>query len=307
MDDKLQKRVLLADFSLLIVAFIWGGGFIAGKVALQSITPFYVLSFRFLLSGLIIGSIFFKKIKTVDKKTLISGLLLGCLLFVGQSLQTIGLNYTTAGKQSFLVATYTIFVPFISWYFNKKKPTIYSVISGLLTIIGIGFLSLQDTFNLSFGDTLTLLYAVVFAIQVVLIGLYVKDIDPISLTSIQLMVAGILSLISALLFEPNLNYFNTNTLLSIVYLILLNTTIAFLVQNTAQKYTSDTHASIIVSLQSLFGSLLSVLLLGEIFTKNMVIGCIFISIAVVMSKYGDKLFNVKHILSKFKNYIISYK
>lgn len=80
MDDKLQKRVLLADFSLLIVAFIWGGGFIAGKVALQSITPFYVLSLGFLLSGLIIGSIFFKKIKTVDKKNLNIGIITGMLI-----------------------------------------------------------------------------------------------------------------------------------------------------------------------------------------------------------------------------------
>lgn len=280
----MKKKSLIADISLLLVAVIWGGGFIAAKIALSSITPLYLLSFRFLCSGLLIMIIFFNKIRKIGRKTISAGVIIGIFLYVGQTLQTVGLKYTTAGKQAFLIASYTVLVPFISWILTKKKPTINSILAGFMMLIGIGFLSLQQDFSIAYGDGLTLLYALVFAFQIVFIGIYVKDIDPIQLTTIQLVTAGLLTLISALIFEPNIDVIDNKAVMGILYLVIFNTTIAFSIQNVAQKYTSDTHTSILISLESVFGLLLSVLLLGEVFTKKMIIGCIVIFISVVLSK-----------------------
>ncbi|MCT8975332.1 DMT family transporter [Clostridium sp. CX1] len=293
-----KDKALMADIALLIVAIIWGGGFIAGKIALFTMTPFYLLSFRFLCSGLLLGIIFFKKMKTIDRKSVISGIILGLSLYIGQTLQTIGLKYTTAGKQAFLLASYTIIVPFISWIIVKKKPDIYSFFAGLLTLIGIGLLSLQGGLSISYGDSLSLMFAVVFAFQIVLIGIYVKNINPIHLTTVQLLIAGTLTLISALIFEPSIKSVTTDAVLSIGYLVIFNTTIAFLVQNIAQKYTSDTHASIIISLESVFGFLLSVILMKELVTLRMILGCVLIFTAVIISKTKNKFFNLKHVSKK---------
>lgn len=293
-----KDKALMADIALLIVAIIWGGGFIAGKIALFTMTPFYLLSFRFLCSGLLLGIIFFKKMKTIDRKSVISGIILGLSLYIGQTLQTIGLKYTTAGKQAFLLASYTIIVPFISWIIVKKKPDIYSFLAGLLTLIGIGLLSLQGGLSISYGDSLSLMFAVVFAFQIVLIGIYVKNINPIHLTTVQLLIAGTLTLISALIFEPSIKSVTTDAVLSIGYLVIFNTTIAFLVQNIAQKYTSDTHASIIISLESVFGFLLSVILMKELVTLRMILGCVLIFTAVIISKTKNKFFNLKHVSKK---------
>ncbi|MDW8801437.1 DMT family transporter [Clostridium sp. A1-XYC3] len=293
-----KDKALMADIALLIVAIIWGGGFIAGKIALFTMTPFYLLSFRFLCSGLLLGIIFFKKMKTIDRKSVISGIILGLSLYIGQTLQTIGLKYTTAGKQAFLLASYTIIVPFISWIIVKKKPDIYSFFAGLLTLIGIGLLSLQGGLSISYGDSLSLMFAVVFAFQIVLIGIYVKNINPIHLTTVQLLIAGTLTLISALIFEPSIKSVTTDAVLSIGYLVIFNTTIAFLVQNIAQKYTSDTHASIIISLESVFGFLLSIVLMKEVVTLRMIVGCILIFTAVIVSKTKNRIFNFKHLFKK---------
>ncbi len=288
MTNQETKRILFADMALLLVAIIWGGGFIAAKIALYSVTPLYLLSFRFIFSGLILGILFFHKVRKIDRKSLRSGMLLGVLLYIGQTLQTIGLNHTTAAKQSFLVATYTIMVPFLSWILNKKKPHVSSVLAGVLTCIGIGLLSLQRDLTMGFGDSLTLGFAALFALQIVLIGIYAKHIDPVHLTMIQLLTAGILSAMSALVFEPRLSTIDNRALLSIGYLVIFNTAMAFLVQNIAQRYTSDTHASIIISLEALFGSVLAVLLLGEVFTGKMMIGATFILMAVMISKVLGK-------------------
>lgn len=300
MKNTLTKKHLIADISLLLVAFIWGGGFIAAKIALSSVTTFYLLSFRFLCSGLLIAAIFFNKMRTINKKSILSGVVLGAFLYTGQTLQTIGLKYTTAGKQAFLIASYTIIVPFISWVLNKKKPTINSVLAGFLTLIGIGLLSLQQNLSIGYGDTLTLLFALIFAFQIVFIGINVKNIDPIQLTAIQLLTAGSLTLISALIFEPKISTIDYKSIIGILYLIIFNTTIAFLIQNIAQKYTSDTHASILISLESVFGCLLSVIFLGEVFTKKMIIGCVIIFAAVILSKFTVKSFRLKYIFKLLK-------
>lgn len=298
MKNAVLKKAFFADISLLLVAIIWGGGFIAAKIALSSVTPLYLLSFRFLCSGIILGIVFFSKIIKIDKKSLLSGIILGVCLYFGQTLQTVGLKYTTAGKQSFLTASYTIIVPFISWLLTKKRPDIYSILSGFLTLLGIGLLSLQQNLSISYGDSLTLMFAAVFAFQIVLIGIYAKDINPVHLTTIQLLTAGTLTLVSALIFEPNIKFVNQESVMGILYLVIFNTTIAFLVQNIAQKYTSDTHTSIIISLESVFGCFLSILLMGEVFTGRMVAGCILIFIAVILSKAKNKIFNFKYIFSK---------
>lgn len=280
----LISKKSLADSSLLLVAIIWGGGFVASKVALSSVTPFYLLSLRFLCSGLLIAAIFFKKMKKIDRKSILAGVILGIFLFSGQTLQTVGLQYTTAGKQAFLVASYTVLVPFVSWLFTKKKPTVNSVLAGLLTLVGIGLLGLNENFSISFGDGLTLLYAVVFAVQIVFIGIYVKNVNPIHLTVVQFLTAGVFTLISALIFEPSIASVTHESIMGIIYLVILNTALAFLIQNIAQKYTSDTHTSIILCLQSVFGCILSVILIGDVFTKKMIIGCVIIFVAVILSE-----------------------
>jgi len=290
---EIRKKSILADISLLLVALVWGGGFIAVKGALDSITPFYIMAMRFGISVIIMLFIFRKKIKQITKNDLFVGTGVGLLLFLGFAAQTVGMNYTTAGKNAFLTGTNVVIVPFLYWAISKKRPDAYSLISAFLCFIGIGMLTLGEGLTLSLGDSLTLVCAVFFAAHIVAVGFFAQKVDVILLVIIQLGVAAVFSIIAALIFEPMPQPLNSNTIFAIGYLGIFSTMIAFLTQNIAQKYTSSTHAAIILCLESVFGSILSVLMLHEIFTSKMILGCLTIFIAIITTETKWNFLKIK--------------
>jgi drug/metabolite transporter (DMT)-like permease len=278
------KKSVLADMSLLIVAIMWGGGFIAVKGALDSITPYYIMSMRFSISVIIMLVILRKKIKHITKKELMVGTLVGLLLFLGFAAQTIGMKYTTAGKNAFLTGTNVVIVPFLYWIVSKKRPDSYSLVSALLCFLGIGMLTLDGGIHIGLGDALTLLCAVFFAAHIVSVGFYTEKVNPLSLVIVQLGAAAVFSIIAALIYEPVPQALSSNAIFAIGYLAVFSTMIAFIIQNVAQKYTTSTHAAIILCLESVFGSILSVIMLNEVFTSKMVLGCLTIFIAILTTE-----------------------
>ncbi len=279
-----KKKSFLADMSLLLVAIMWGGGFIAVKGALDSITPFYIMAMRFSISVIIMLIVFRKKVKHITKNELKVGTLVGLLLFLGFAAQTIGMQYTTAGKNAFLTGTNVVIVPFLYWVISKRRPDSYSLVSAFLCFIGIGMLTLDGGIRIGLGDSLTLICAVFFAAHIVSVGFFTEKVDAISLVIIQLGAAAVFSIIAALIYEPIPQVLNSDTIFAIGYLAIFSTMIAFIIQNVAQKYTTSTHAAIILCLESVFGSVLSVLMLNEIFTSKMVLGCLTIFIAIITTE-----------------------
>ena len=174
----------------------------------------------------------------------------------------------------------------MAWKVDKKRPDLYSIFSTFLALIGIGFLNISDGFslNMNIGEWLTLLCAFLFAAHIISVAYYAKKVNPIILSVVQMMFAGLISLVCALIFEPKFAGINRGAFFSIFYLIVFSTMFAFLVQNVAQKYTHPNHVGIILCLESVFGAILSVLILKEVFTVNMVIGCIIIFIAIIISE-----------------------
>ena len=86
------------------------------------------------------------------------------------------------------------------------------------------------------------------------------------------------------IFEGAPGSLSKNGIIPVLYLAIFSTLIAFLIQNVAQKYTTSTHTAIILSLEAVFGSILSSLLLGESFTYKMLIGCTIILIAIITAE-----------------------
>lgn len=285
MIDTDNKKSVIADFSLFLCAMIWGIGFVAADTALkEGITPYYTMTIRFTIAAVLLSLIFWKKIKTISVKDLKGGSIVGIVLFIAFAAQTVGLQYTTPGKQSFITGTYVVIVPFLYWIINKKRPDLYSFAATFLCLVGTSMLTLNSGFNIAKGDSLTLLCALFFALHIVLIGFYTESIDPVSLTIIQMVVAAVCSLIAALIFETVPHNVSTKGILAAIYLGTFSTMIAYIIQNVAQKYTSSTHAAIILCLETVFGSLFSVILLGEEFTFKMIIGCIIIFIGLITAE-----------------------
>ncbi|SUY45112.1 transporter [Clostridium putrefaciens] len=273
-----------ADLSLALVAIIWGTGFVASKVALDAnLAPFQIMTYRFFISSLAMVTLFWKEVKKIKFPALKAGSLIGFFLFIAFAFQTIGLQYTTPSKNAFITATNVVIVPFLYWILAKKRPDKYSLVGALLTVVGISFLTLDGGFTINFGDFLTLICAFGFAMHITAISYYAEKYNPIQLTTIQMIVAFLFSIVAQFMTKGGAPITKSGGL-AILYLGLISTTIAFLIQNIAQKYTSASKTAIILSTEAVFGTLASVILLGEKLNLKMFMGCGIIFLAIIITE-----------------------
>jgi drug/metabolite transporter (DMT)-like permease len=286
---KLDKKVVLADMLLILVALIWGGGFVVIKDSLSEMTPLFLMAIRFNLAGLVIGLLFYKKVRTLKKEDLKPGIVIGFFLFLAFAVQNVGLNETSASANAFLTATNVVFVPFLIWIYARKIPKATVFLASLMTLIGVGLMTLSESLIMGRGDILSLFGALFFAIHIVVVGKYAKQRDPIVLTFVQIAAAGAFMAISAFVFEPIPCVVTSKVWFGMIYQVCLGTVACYLLQNSAQKYTSSSHTSIILSLEAFFATLMAVIFLHEQLTLQMVLGSglIFMSILIVELKPGS--------------------
>jgi len=284
-----MKRYL-GEIGLLLVAVIWGTGFVAGAVSLESLSPYQVMAIRFMIAALLMSIIFRKTFRTLNLSAIRAGIVLGVVLYLAFTLQTIGLQYTTPSKNAFLTAVNVVIVPFIGYLLYRRKPDKHGAIGAALTVAGIGVLSFDANLIPNIGDAMTLLCAVGFAFHIFFTFEFVKKHSPVALTLIQMIVAALLSLIAVALQGEKLElHGDAGGLLTAAYLGVFSTTIAFLLQTIAQKYTTETKAAIILSTEALFGTLFSVIFLHEAFTLRLAAGSFLIMAGILTAE--TKFFN----------------
>lgn len=277
----------LAICGLILVTIIWGGGFVASDMALESMRPFQIMVVRFLLATVLMGVISIKSLKKITKAEVIAGGLMGVALFTGFALQTIGLQYTTPSKNAFLTALNVVIVPFIAFLILKKKIGIKGVVGALMSVVGVALLSLDRNFSLGLGDGLTLICAVGFAFQIFLTSEFVKKYRATALNFIQMATAFLLSVVFLFSYGETNFEVTAQGWVSVLYLGVISTTVCYLLQTASQKYVDETKAAIILSMESVFGTVFSIIILHEIITLRMVIGSIVILTAVVISNLSE--------------------
>ena len=274
----------MGEIALSITAIIWGSGFVASAIALEHFTPYQILAIRFIIGAIILSVIFHKRLKNIKKATIIQGAIIGIFLYLAFALQTVGLQYTTPSKNAFLTAVNVVIVPFIAFVMYKRKIDSYELFGAILAMIGVGVLSLKLSAGVNIGDLLTLGCAFGFAFHIFYTAKYVKDSDPVLLTLIQMMTAAIIGVI-VVLFKGETSFtVQREGVLSLLYLGVFSTTIAYLLQTVAQKMITETKAAIILSTESFWGMVFSVAILNEAMTIKMVLGAILILVAIIISE-----------------------
>ena len=282
----------LAIGGLILVTVIWGGGFVASDIALESMKPFQIMMVRFLLASVLMGMISLgqknREEKSVDRIGAIrAGILMGIALFVGFSLQIIGLQYTTPSKNAFLTALNVVIVPFIAFIILKKKIGAKGIIGAILSVVGVALLSLNGNLTLGLGDALTLICAVGFAFQIFFTSEFVKKYPVSVLNMVQMITAFVLSAVSLVFFGETDFQVTTQGWLSVLYLGVISTTLCYLLQTACQRYVDETKAAIVLSMESVFGTIFSIIILHEVITLRMVIGCAIILAAVIISNLSE--------------------
>lgn len=282
----MQKRTALSYLGLLFVTIIWGYAFVVVKNSVDAISPIYMVAMRFTLATIALMLIFHKNLRMIDKQYLKYGTVLGIMLGFAYMIQTVGIQYTTAGKNAFLTSSYVVIVPFIQWLAFRKNPGKRAVAAAFVAIAGIGLLTLRNDFTANIGDLLSLLCGLGYALHIAYIGKYNPGRDAVLLTIIQLGVTAVLAWICAPIFEGGFptTALQPDALISLAYLGLMSTMVALVLQNVCQKYTNPSTAALIMSLESVFGVLFSVWLLHEVLSTKAIAGCVLIFAAILISE-----------------------
>ena len=276
----------LAKPMLFAAAFIWGSSFFIMKNTLDVMPTLFLLAIRFTAGALLLGLVCGKRWRDFTPDYLWRGAVIGAFLFLAYSVQTYGLAGTTPSKNAFLTAVYCVIVPFLYWLAARQRPARYNILAALLCIAGVGLVSLTDALTVTYGDVLTLICAVFYASHIVAVAKVSPGKDIFLLTVFQFAFAALYAWVGGLLTEefPAAALTRGDVLLSMAYLCVMATTVALLFQNVGMVWSDPASAAVILSLESVFGVLCSVVFYGDPVTPRLLAGFALIFVAVVCSE-----------------------
>jgi len=290
----MKAKTIISEILLVIVTILWGLGFVA-----QSIGGKYLDVFSFNFCRNIVATVFiglfalgifiYRKKKNIgkveDKKTLwLGGFLIGLSLVASMTLQQIGINLEGAGKSGFITALYIVIVPIFSLFFGKKI-NVFVAIAIVFALTGLYLINVTDThFTFGWGTAALIGCAFSCAVHIMLIDYFSRKSDSIYLSFIEFLTAAVVTLPLMLIFG-NFSFEGVKEALpSILYLGLGSSGIAYTLQIATQKHINVTVATIIMSLESVFGITFALLILHESHTYLQYIGCASILIAVILAQ-----------------------
>ena len=269
---------------------IWGFSFVVMKDVVAVMPPAWLLGIRFTLAGFILLFILRKRVKAhFSKRALGAGMVLAVFDFSAFLAQTVGLQHTTPGINAFLTATYCVIVPFIWWLVARRRPTVFNIGAALLAVGGIWLVSVSSSgegLTMGFGEAMTLVGAFAFAAHIVAVSKCAQYADALALTAMQFISEGLLGLVSGAITAPapELSVFTPNIIAQMAFLILLASIFCFGAQNLALAHVPPAQASLLLSLESVFGVLFSVIMTGEQVTLRLLFGFVLIFAAITVSE-----------------------
>ena len=273
MNETVMRR--LAKPMLFAAAIIWGSSFFIMKGAVDIIPTCYLLAIRFTGGAVLLALVCWKKWRMhFTRDYLWRGAVIGAFLFLAYSVQTFGLMGTTPSKNAFLTAVYCVLVPFLYWIAVKKRPDRYNILAAVLCVA------------ITWGDGLTLVCAFFYAAHIVAVAKVSPAKDIYLLTVFQFAFAALYAWICGALFQelPPTSVISSDLIIQMAYLVVMATTVALLFQNVGQVWSDPSSAAVILSLESVFGVLFSVLFYGDPVTGQLLAGFALIFVAVVCSE-----------------------
>ena len=291
-----MNKNLKGSLILVLAALVWGLAFVAQKDAAGGIGLFAFTFSRSLLTCIVLLPVcaarFRKRSAGVPgiKKHILTGLIMGLLLFAAIVTQQLGLNMgASASKSGFITALYIVIVPLMGLLIGQRL-IVRTWIAVLLGLAGAALLSLDFSEKLSVGipEGVTLICAIVFSVHILFIDRKTVGYDASMLNAIQFAVCAVLGLISMILFErPTLVEF-TDNIGSIVYVGVFSGAVGYTFQLIGQKYASSAVSSLIMCLESVFAALGGWLIGGEILAALEYLGCGLLLAGCVLANIPGK-------------------
>ena len=273
-------------------SFIWGSAFVAQDMGMDHIGPFTFTGARMVIAFISLLPFFFiyefKKIKKnkINFNIIFSYIcLLGFLLSAGMSLQQFALLRTDIANTAVFTILYVVLVPFVA-YFLFSKNIHWSIWPSVLMCLLGGFLLTEfDDVTIRAGDTLSVINAFFWAFHIVFISKFLRIFNyPVTIATFQCLVGAVVALVPAYVFEEIVF---SNILLEyqeLLYVGVLSSGIAFLLQIYAQQNLSPAPVAIILSLEGAIAAIFGWILLDQFLNEVKILGILVILIAVIFAQ-----------------------
>jgi drug/metabolite transporter (DMT)-like permease len=270
---------------LVFVTMIWGSTFLIVQHTIKLTDPFTFLTMRFSIGALVLGLIFHKRLAHITVAEIVTGSIVGLFLFGSYAFQTTGLQYTTSSKAGFITGLYVPLVAILAVPMLGQKPTTGSVVGVLLSVAGLVLLSVNSSFQFTFGlgELLVTGCAIATALHVIFVSKFAPKVDAINLALVQIAVTAILSFLAMSLAREPFVLPPLPVWGSALFMGVVATAFALAVMNRVQQFVSSTQATLIYALELVWVGMLGYLA-GEPFSLFAWIGSAFILLGMVAAE-----------------------
>ena len=277
-------KSLFGKIVLFVASIIWGLAFVFQRKATGDLGTFTINGTRFLLGALVLSPFLFIKRNYDIKEAIKGGLVTGFFLFLATNCQQYALIKANSGHAGFITAQYIILVPIFNFLFFHKRISRNVIIALIMSFFGLYLICGLSDLNFDFNDFFLIACAGLFSFQIIYIDIYSTKVEPVILSFFQFLVAGLTSMVMAFFFDTISLEALSNSMVSILYLGVMSTGLAYTFQTIGQRDVEPTVASIIMSLESAFSLLFGFLVLHEVTGPKELLGCLVMFIAVILAQ-----------------------
>ncbi|MGL4392991.1 MAG: DMT family transporter [Fusobacteriaceae bacterium] len=287
---KAFKNNSSAYWLLSFTACTWGISFPVSAVLLKEMSPYQFVAIRYLVSGIILALICFKRLKNIGSAELKGMMWIGIPTALGIILQMVGLEKSSPSNTGLIAGMTITIIPIIEFFADKKRTGVKTILGIAVAFAGLFIMSATKNYTIGIGELIVFSSTICFAVQIYFLGKVSPNVDPILLTILQLFMMGIFALPFTLFMKMPAIIFSAKFLWYMVFLIFVPGIFAMIMQNKIQPKIPTLHATLIYLLEPV-AAIGAACAFGEDITAKQIFGSIIIiaGILVVIFTSGERV------------------
>ncbi|MCL5735890.1 MAG: DMT family transporter [Actinobacteria bacterium] len=279
---------VMAEIGLGIAGVIWGVNFVLVKFAMEHMPALYYLGLRFLVAAVLLAPFSVARLKKLNRAGWLLGIGVGALLFAGFVLQTYGLRMTSPGISGFLTSLYVIMVPLLLGLVSGRWPSPLVGVGVIVVVGGLALLSLYGRMGFGWGEGLTLLATLFWALHILGVDYGSNRISAIAFVELQLGTCAVLSLICSSIIERPGLFPGWGATGAVLWTGIMGGVVAYVLMVLGQRYTPPTLAGLLMSLEAVFALIVSIAVGYDHLTLRALVGFILVFAGTTVARMGSK-------------------
>ena len=273
--------------AMLVATLLWGATFVVIRDSVRALDPVTLVFLRFAAAIVLLGLITAWLRPRFGRAAWVGGVLSGSCAAAGYMCQAIGLQSTSAGTSAFLTCMGTLFAALFAWPLLTQRPSGVLIGGIALALIGSALLPSRGALRLGSGEAWTLLGAVGYALQIVVLARYAPRVAPLAITLVQ--TATLVLALAPFVHAPlqALAELRRPDLIRLAYLAIAGSTVAPFLQIVAQRAVPAGRIGLLFALEPVFALGFAVTIGAEHFAGGWWFGAALILAGVVGVEFAE--------------------